>query len=344
MDNLNKLTICKLGNFYVPDLERKLKYVLHNTIEVHFLNDSIEIGEPDYIIGDFIAEYSVKYLTGKITDVVNSNSNDIVIGLINQSIEKNYFSHLIPEKRLSIISAKDIESFDIDIETYLLLGIVEHYIVHSKNHGWHFEPRRCIFDFCSDKKNITVSSRYLALCDECKNKIGLEGQDLINKVKTAMSNNFFYNNNSALSVFISYSHKDEGIKEKLDIALSALKRSSKISTWNDRKINPGTEWDEKIKNEINNANLILLLISADFIASDYIWNIEIKNAIERHEKKEAVVIPIFCRSCDFTEMPFAKLQGLPNDAKPLNSFEDLDAGLTLVSMGIRRVVDEFNVK
>lgn len=342
MGNPNKLIICKLGDFYVPELGRKLSFVFQGAAEVCLQHKYIQIGDPDYVIGDYIREYSVKYLSSIIEKNVTRNPSDIIIALINQPIEKNYFSHIITDSNISIITANEIEGFKIDIATYLLLEIVEHYIAHSKKHDWHQEQRRCIFDFCSDKKNITASSQYLALCNGCKTAIGTDGQELINKTKTAMKNNFLNFKNSKLSVFISYSHEDERIKGKLDVALSALKRSERISTWNDRKIIPGTEWDEEIKSELSDADIILLLISADFLASNYIWNVEIKRAIERHENKEAVVIPIFCRSCDFTAMPFAKIQGLPNDAKPLNTFEDIDAGLTLVSKGIRKVIDNFN--
>jgi tetratricopeptide (TPR) repeat protein len=141
-----------------------------------------------------------------------------------------------------------------------------------------------------------------------------------------------------LKVFLSYSHKDEAIKEELDVQLSGLRRD-KISTWNDRKISHGTEWDARIKQELDNADIILLLVSADFIASEYIWEIEIKKAIERHEKKEAIVIPIFCRACDFQETPFAKLQGLPKDAKFIKSQSNEDEALAEVAKGIRKIVD-----
>lgn len=142
------------------------------------------------------------------------------------------------------------------------------------------------------------------------------------------------------SVFLSYSNKDDGIKEELDVQLSGLKRSNKISTWNDGKISPGTEWDNKIKQELDNADIILLLVSADFIASEYIWNIEIKRAIEKHEKGEALVIPIFCRACDFSNMPFAKLQGLPKDTNFIMSQPNKDEALAEVAKGIRKVVDD----
>lgn len=142
-----------------------------------------------------------------------------------------------------------------------------------------------------------------------------------------------------LKVFLSYAHKDEDIKEELDNHLSALKRSDKISTWNDRELPAGAEWDKTIKAELENADIVLLLISKDFIKSDYIWNIEIKRAIEKHENGTAVVIPIFCKSCDFEGMPFEKLQGLPRDARFIASQPDKDQVFTEVAKGIRKIVE-----
>jgi hypothetical protein len=140
-------------------------------------------------------------------------------------------------------------------------------------------------------------------------------------------------------IFISYSHKDEAIKNRLVTHLSALKQSGKISHWDDRQIIGGSDWDDSIKRELNTADIILLLISADFIDSKYIWEIEIKQAIERHNKKEARVIPIFCRPCDFKDMPFEKLQGFPKDAKPITTFNDDNVPLMEIAQAIRSIVE-----
>ncbi len=144
-----------------------------------------------------------------------------------------------------------------------------------------------------------------------------------------------------LKVFISYAHKDEDIKNQLDYHLSALKRNERIITWNDRQIVAGEEWDTKIKSEINSADLILLLISSHFIASDYIWNFELANALKRQSSGNAIVIPIFCKPCDYTNMPFAKLQGLPKDAIPISTAANIDVVLTEVVAGITAVVEKF---
>lgn len=146
---------------------------------------------------------------------------------------------------------------------------------------------------------------------------------------------------NALRVFLSYSHKDEAYKEELDKHLSALKESNRIKVWNDGMISGGAEWDETIKSELKAADIILLLISPDFMASKYIKEVEMKAAIERHERKEVKVIPIFLRKCDFKGMSFDKLQGYPKDAKTIKSFEDTDEAFYEIAQGIRKDIDEW---
>ena len=140
-------------------------------------------------------------------------------------------------------------------------------------------------------------------------------------------------------IFISYSHKDETLKEELDAHLSALKRSKLVEVWHDRRIDPGSNWDNDIKAELESADIILLLVSSNFLASEYIWKIEIARAIERHEAKETRVIPIFLRACDMEGMPFAGLQGIPRDAKPVVSFADKDEAYLQIAKGIRGVLE-----
>ena len=140
-----------------------------------------------------------------------------------------------------------------------------------------------------------------------------------------------------VKVFISYSHKDEFYKNQLETHLKILKRQNIVNTWDDRKIYPGDEWDKKIKDNLESADIICLLISADFLASDYCYDIEVKRAIERHERKEAIVIPIFIRKCNWGKAPFGNIQGLPKDAKPVKSFKDKDEAWTEISKAIEYI-------
>jgi GTPase SAR1 family protein len=139
-------------------------------------------------------------------------------------------------------------------------------------------------------------------------------------------------------VFFSYSKHDREFLEQLIRQMAALRRSDKIAPWDDHQILPGEEWDDEVKNQLNEADIILLLISSDFLSTDYIWDVEIKTAMERHERKEAVVIPIFIRHCDWSGMPFGKLNGLPTKAKPVTDYQDRDKAWLEVVNGIKRVL------
>lgn len=132
------------------------------------------------------------------------------------------------------------------------------------------------------------------------------------------------------TVFFSYTHIDEALRDQLEIHLSGLKRQGIIETWHDRCIAAGSQIDHTISSELEAANIILLLVSANFIASDYCYDQEMKLALERHEAGEARVIPVILRRCDWHGTPFGKLMATPKDGKPITSFPDLDEGFMQV--------------
>ena len=142
-----------------------------------------------------------------------------------------------------------------------------------------------------------------------------------------------------LEVFISYSHKDEDLKEELEVHLSTLRRQRKINPWQDRTLEAGTEWDPQIKAALEAAHIILLLITPRFMASNYINDVELTRALERHRAGTARVIPIILKPVDLTDTPISQLQALPKDAKPITRWEDQDEAFLNVVQGIRRVVD-----
>jgi hypothetical protein len=146
-----------------------------------------------------------------------------------------------------------------------------------------------------------------------------------------------------VEIFYSYSHKDEEFRDELEKHLSLLKRQGFISSWHDRKIGAGTEWKGQIDEHLESAGIILLLISSDFLASDYCYDIELKLAMERHENGKARVIPIILRSCDWNSSPFVKLQALPRNGKPVKSWNDRDEAFTDVAARIRQVITELHL-
>ena len=143
-----------------------------------------------------------------------------------------------------------------------------------------------------------------------------------------------------LEVFISYSHKDEKMRKQLEQHLAILKRQGVICNWHDRRISAGEEWGEKIDAHMNSADVILLLVSAHFLASDYCYDIEMKRAMERHASRNARVIPVILRPCDWQKAPFGKLQALPRDARPVSTWIDRDEAFLNIAEAIRRVATE----
>src|SRR5262249_34963914 len=117
-------------------------------------------------------------------------------------------------------------------------------------------------------------------------------------------------------LFYSYAQKDVSLRDELDKHLSLLQRQGLLAPWHDREIQAGSEWKQEIDEHLNTASLILLLISPDFLASDYCYDIEMQRAMERHRQGSARVIPIILRPCDWQHSSLKALPCLPCDSKP----------------------------
>lgn len=136
-------------------------------------------------------------------------------------------------------------------------------------------------------------------------------------------------------LFFSYSHKDENLRDRLETQLASLKRQGVIEVWHDRRITAGDDFVGRIDEELERADIILLLVSPDFIASDYCYEVEMMKAIERHEAGKARVIPVILRHCDWHDAPFGRLLAVPGDGKPITSWPDLDEAFLDVVRQIR---------
>ncbi|MBV8128140.1 MAG: TIR domain-containing protein [Planctomycetaceae bacterium] len=141
-----------------------------------------------------------------------------------------------------------------------------------------------------------------------------------------------------IRLFYSYSHKDEELRKELEDHLSLLRRQGVISGWHDRMIGAGEEWKGQLDKNLEESQIILLLISPSFLASDYCYDIETKRALDRHDKGEATVIPVLLRPVDWEGAPFARLQGLPIDLRPVTTWTNKDEALKNIAQGIRRAI------
>jgi hypothetical protein len=145
-------------------------------------------------------------------------------------------------------------------------------------------------------------------------------------------------------IFFCYAREDEKLRIELEKQLNILKRQGFINFWHDREISAGTEWEREIDTHLNSAHIILLLVSPDFMVSDYCYSKEMTRAMERHEAGEACVIPVILRPVYWRGAPFGKLQALPTDGKPVASshWHNLDEAFYDVAEGIRKAVEEMN--
>ena len=144
----------------------------------------------------------------------------------------------------------------------------------------------------------------------------------------------------SLEIFYSYAHADEALREHMETHLSLLHRQGLISEWHDRQILAGDEWARDIDQHLETASIILLLISPDFLASDYCYDIEMQRALERHKNGEAQVIPVILRPVDWEGAPFARLKCLPRDARAVTEWDNRDAAFRDIARGIRTAIEQ----
>jgi hypothetical protein len=146
-----------------------------------------------------------------------------------------------------------------------------------------------------------------------------------------------------LTVFYSYAHEDEALRDKIEKHLSSLQAQGLISEWYDRQIVPGTEWAYVIDSHLQTASIILLLISPAFMASDYCISIEMQQAMERHRLRDAQVIPIILEPTAWHDAPFAILQCLPRGARPVTTWDNPEGAFEDIAQGVRHAIEEMNL-
>ncbi|WP_316347354.1 toll/interleukin-1 receptor domain-containing protein [Desulfuromonas acetoxidans] len=144
-------------------------------------------------------------------------------------------------------------------------------------------------------------------------------------------------------IFFSYCHADESLRDELEKHLTILKRQGHIETWHDRRIVAGENIDQEIDQNLNTSEIILLLVSADFLASDYCYDVEMKRAMERHDAGQAKVIPVILRPCSWHDALFGKLLATPTDGKAVTKFATLDEGFLEVTEAIKTALKQLGL-
>jgi hypothetical protein len=184
---MRQIQVVKLGDFYMPDIQSALSCLSDSQYCTFMLNKQyVPIPDADYRIANLIEEYSFEQLKKVLNEYRESQkiSNEVIlIGIINRSIERNYFSFTDSLSKCAVITIKDLEKLleSTTIEEFLICEIAEHAVATIEDHYWHEEPRRCLFDFCGDKRDIIPSMSYRALCESCYSRLSQEAIELLQR-------------------------------------------------------------------------------------------------------------------------------------------------------------------
>ena len=149
---------------------------------------------------------------------------------------------------------------------------------------------------------------------------------------------------AALNVFISYSNVDAKIREGLALHLTPLQRAGMIIKWHDQKLVPGDRWEDRISAELERADLVLMIVSVDFLNSDYCYRKEMQRALDRNARNECRVIPIIARPCLWEESPLRELHALPTGIRAISTWPNPDEAFVDVARGIKAAVEEMRRK
>lgn len=144
--------------------------------------------------------------------------------------------------------------------------------------------------------------------------------------------------NAPIDVFYSYAPEDEELCKKLEKHLRVLERRGTMRGFSPRRVSAGEEWKGIVDARLNEAKVILLLVSSDFMDSDYCWDVEVKRAMERHKAGDARVIPIILRPCQWQEAPFGELSALPEGGKSVTEWPSIDDALNDVAAAVKAAV------
>jgi hypothetical protein len=145
-------------------------------------------------------------------------------------------------------------------------------------------------------------------------------------------------------VFIAYSHLDTRYRHDLEDQLTLLSRKGQVQWWSEHQLIPGEEIENVISEALSGADVIILLISIHFLSNSFCWSQQLEKAIDRHDRGEAVVIPVFVRPCAWEGTPIEKLQGVPRRGKAISRWSDKHEAWTQVARGIEQALAAWRLR
>lgn len=288
---------------------------------------------------------------------------------------RNLFGSTEASEGLAVVTRHDADSFAPSVRSYFGYYLIRYALSFvAPNLKNHEETRGCFLDRKINKYDLRRSLAAGNLCDECQSRFDEHANAEIHAAFIAMAQEVarlgFAASAGAIAarsdhaaraarcdkpppkagrkealarspkrrLFFSYSHADESACERLETHLKVFYRNKLIELWHAQRIPAGADWANEIDEHLDEADIILLLVSADFLASDYCWDVEMTRALKHHEERLAVVVPVIFKPCLWRETPFAKLQPLPKNGRPITRWTDPDDAWLDVAQGIHGLV------
>jgi TIR domain-containing protein len=141
-------------------------------------------------------------------------------------------------------------------------------------------------------------------------------------------------------VFVSYARVDERYRKRLNVHLAPLVRAGLIDVWSDRTIAAGADWERDIQRELATADIVILLVTPNFVASEHCFERELPEAMRRHAEEGLRILPVLVKSVDLVNLPIGRFQGLPTDLRPISAWRETDDAWLQVAAGVRRAAEE----
>lgn len=330
---------------------------------VNFLNQlsnktKFRLGKEEFIINsNKLSSSKIKsnYLTKKIENEIEKD--DFSLFISNKQFKDNFFFHNVENiNLLSLYGWEHLTKYSKNTGVvYFIFWILALNIDDKERHVNEKNYTHCIYNFAVIKTEIDTMIRSAIICDDCQNRLSeLDDEkkeflykelllllDVLDKSKEFDDILKYWKSikKEKVKIFFSYAHKDREYLEEFKEYIKIFERNELVERWDDNELIVGEKWDNSIKEKIYSADIIIFLLSSTSLASDYIYNHELKIAFELKEMEESYVVPIIIKECLWDMTEFSEFQILPLDGKAVNSWSIREEAWTSVSRGLKKAID-----
>lgn len=327
---------------------------------VNFLNQlsnktKFRLGKEEFIINSnklSSSKIKSKYLTKKIENEIEKD--DFSLFISNKQFKDNFFFHNVENiNLLSLYGWEHLTKYSKNTGVvYFIFWILALYVDDKERHINEKNYTHCIYNFAVNKTEIETMIHSAIICDDCQSRLSelndkkkeflykelLLLLDVLDKSKEFDDILKYWKSikKEKVKIFFSYAHKDREYLEEFKEYIKIFERNELVERWDDNELIVGEKWDYSIKEKIYSADIIIFLLSSTSLASDHIYNHELKIAFELKEMGESYVVPIIIKECLWDMTEFSEFQILPLDGKAVNSWTIREEAWASVSRGLKK--------